>query len=123
MKEKMMSLKDKAKSLQNTLPFMEGREKGEMDRIVDTTVTIRDYGFLMGEDEKTHEEKEYVCFIVDEDPQTFYFGGQVLTEAIKELDGDGYREAITKEGLPALFGKKTSKSKRAYTTVKFYPES
>jgi hypothetical protein len=118
----IMSLREVAKSLQNSLPFMEGREKGEMKRLVDGTYTIREFGFLMGEDEKTHEEKEYVCFIVDEDKQNFYFGGQVLTDNMHELDNLGYHEEINKEGLPALFGEKQSKHKRNYITVLFYPE-
>lgn len=123
MAEKKMSLQDRAKALQNSLPCMEGREKGDLSRILDTPVIIRDYGFLMGEDEKTHADKEYVCFIVDEDPQNFYFGGQVLTDNMREMENDGYHEAIVKEGLPALFGKKTSKGKREYTTVTFYPKA
>jgi hypothetical protein len=70
-----ISLKERAKQLQNSLPFMENREKGEMKRIVNMPATIREYGFLQDDKNKT-----YVCFIIDEDPQNFYFGGQVLTD-------------------------------------------
>ena len=112
-----MSLREAAKALQNSLPFMEGREKGDMKRITNMNCTIRDFGFL--QDDK---DKEYVCFVIDEDPQTFYFGGQVLTDNIQELENLGYREAINKEGLPVYFGIKLSKNKREYTTVTFYPE-
>lgn len=117
-----MSLREVAKALQNSLPIMENREKGDIDRLQNDNFTIRDYGFLMGEDEKTHEDKEYACFIVDEDEQNFYFGGQVLTDQLKELDNLGYHEAVVNEGLPVRFGKKQSKNKRNYTTVTFYPE-
>lgn len=112
-----MSLREAAKALQNSLPFMDEREKGDMERIVNMDCTIRDYGFL-----KDDKDKEYVCFIIDEDPQTFYFGGQVLTDNMKELDNLGYHEEINKDGLPVFFGKRTSKNKREYTTVTFYPE-
>ena len=112
-----MSLREAAKALQNSLPFMDGREKGDMERIVNMDCTIRDYGFL-----KDDKDKEYVCFIIDEDPQTFYFGGQVLTDNMQELDNLGYHEAVNNEGLPVFFGKRTSKNKREYTTVTFYPE-
>lgn len=112
-----MSLREAAKALQNSLPFMEGREKGDMKRITNMNCTIRDFGFL--QDDK---DKEYVCFVIDEDPQTFYFGGQVLTDNMKELENLGYREAINKEGLPTFFGIKLSKNKREYTTVTFYPD-
>lgn len=113
-----MSLKDRAKLLINLLPFMEGREKGELDRLVNEKMTIKDFGFMTDE-----KEKEYVAFVVEEDPQHFYFGGQVLTDNMKELEADGYGDAIRKEGLPVLLGKKMSKSKREYTTVTFYPEA
>jgi len=116
---KMLNLRDRAKQLENSLPFMEGREKGEMKRIIGMNVTIREFGFLEDAKKKT----DYVCFIVDEDPQNFYFGGQVLTEDMKELEKDGYTEAIKTEGLPVLFGLRTSKDKNEYVTVSFYPEN
>lgn len=112
-----MSLREAAKALQNSLPFMDGREKGDMKRITNMNCTIREYGFL--QDDK---DKDYVCFIIDEDPQTFYFGGQVLTDNMQELDNLGYHEEINKDGLPTFFGTKLSKNKREYTTVTFYPE-
>ncbi len=116
------TLAERAKELQNSLPFMEGKEKGEMKRLHNDNFTIREYGFLIGEDEKTHDEKEYVCFVVDEDTEHFYFGGQVLTESMKELEEDGYHEEINSEGLPVYFESKKSKNKREYTSVIFYPE-
>jgi hypothetical protein len=115
----MKSLQERAKELQNSLPFMEGREKGDMKRLHDDTFVIREYGFLT--DSKDGKEKEYVCFIVDEDPKNFYFGGQVLTDNMKELEADGYHEEIVKNGLPVAFNVKLSANKREYTTVTFYP--
>jgi hypothetical protein len=112
-----LSLRERAKELSNSLPFMEGREKGEMKRIVDMSCTIIEYGFLQDED-----NKEYVCFIVKEDPQNFYFGGQVLTDNMQELETDGFHAEIIKEGLPVNFGLKMSKNKKEYVTVEFYPE-
>jgi hypothetical protein len=127
------SLRDRAKEMGNSLPIMEGREKGELDRLINTTATIRDYGFLTDESidgqTKIKTTKDYVCFIVDEDPQHFYFGGQVLTDNMHEFELDGYHDAIVAEGLPVLFGKKKSKNKGengvplTYTTVTFYPEN
>jgi predicted metallo-beta-lactamase superfamily hydrolase len=121
-KNTMKSLQDRAKEMSISLPLMEGREKGELDRIVNDTVTIREYGFMNDTDDKGNE-KEYVAFIVDEDPEHFYFGGQVLTDHMREFENDGYHEAIVKEGLPVMLGKKKSKNKREYTTVEFYPEA
>lgn len=112
------SLKERAKEFSNLLPFMEGREKGDLKNLIGKTVTIREYGFMTDEN-----QEEYVCFICDEDKKNFYFGGAVLTENMKDLDSEGYGEEIFNEGLPTLFGKKMSKSKREYTTIEFFPES
>ena len=121
-KEKMMSrLQERAKQFSILLPFMEGKEKGDIDRLQDTPVTIIDFGFLKDTDDKGND-KDYVCFIVKEDPQHFFFGGQVLTENMHELEAEGYGDDIRKEGLPVEFSKKKSKNKREYTTVTFYPE-
>jgi hypothetical protein len=120
MKTMKTSLKERAKQFSTLLPHMEGKEKGEMERLHGSVVTINEYGFLT--DNTDGKEKDYVCFTVAEDPQHFYFGGQVLTDNMKELEADGYHEEIVKEGLPVLFEKKKSKNKREYTTVTFYPE-
>lgn len=111
-----MSLKQRVKQLSNNLPLMENREKAELDNILNKVVTINDYGFMNDGD-----NKPYVAFTVEEDKQNFYFGGQVLTEDMMELEADGYRDEIQKDGLPILLSKKTSKNKREYTTVTYYP--
>ena len=122
MSKTMKDLKARAKEFSILLPFMEGKDKGDLNRIVDTNVTIVEYGFLNSTSDDG-SEKDYVCFMVKEDPQHFYFGGQVLTENMHELDEDGFGDAIRKEGLPVQFSKKKSKNKREYTTVTFYPEA
>ena len=77
-KDMKKSLQDRVKEFSVSLPIMEGREKGEFNRLHGSTVTITDFGFMKDDD------KEYVAFVVKEDPQYFYFGGQVLTENIQE---------------------------------------
>ena len=111
-----MNLRERALQLGNTLPLMAGREKAQIAVLTDRIVTIDDFGFMKDED-----SKEYVAFTVKEDPSGFYFGGQVLTDNMKELEADGYTEEIKKNGLPIKLGKKMSKAKREYTTVEFYP--
>jgi hypothetical protein len=113
-----MSLKDRAKNLNSGIEFMEGRTNGELKSLVGTPVNLIDYDYLTG------ENGEYVVFIISEDDTKFYFGGKVLTENLKELDADGYREEIIKNGLPMLLGEKASSTVkgRKYTTVEFYPE-
>lgn len=117
-KKSLKDLQGAAKLLENNLPFMEGREKGDMNTLVGEVVTIIEYGFL--DDGKNN--KEYVCFVTAENPTEFFFGGQVLTDAMQSFENDGYHEVIVADGLPVLIGKKTSANKRDYITAKFFPE-
>ena len=112
------SLKDRATEMSAPqLPIMENRDKGETDDLLGVIVTIRDLGFLTG------DNGEYAVFILDEEPQQFFFGGKVLTEALKEFDADGYHGEIQTEGLPMVLTKKKTKGgKKTYTAVVFYPE-
>lgn len=119
----MKSLRERTQEFSNQLPFMVGRDKGDLEQILDTTVTIRDFGFMMGKDKKTKEDKEFVCFIIDEDPKCFYFGGQVITDNLKKLDADGYLPEIKAEGLPVEFVERHSEtSGNDYISVTYYPE-
>lgn len=114
----MKSLKERAKEFTILLPFMEGKNKDEVDNIKGTTVTINEYGFIKSAEDN---KPDFVAFTIKEDPKCFYFGGQVLTDQLKQLDDEGYREEIEKDGLPVRFGEKKSANGRKYTTVEFYP--
>lgn len=118
-KENMMkSLRERAKEFSALgLPFMEGREKGETDELIGQETTICDYGFLPNENGEA-----YSVFIVKERSSKFYFGGEVLTDRLTQLEKEGYHDAIVAEGLPILMTKKKSKNNRYYTNVEFYPE-
>lgn len=115
--EMKMSLRDRAKKFEVSLPFMEGREKGDNADLIGQITNICDFGFLPNEDGEM-----YAVFIVKERSKKFYFGGQVLTERLHELDDEGYGDDIRAEGLPMLMTKTKSKNGRFYTGVKFYPE-
>lgn len=112
----MKDLRQFTAELSNSLPFMEGRDKGDFKSLLGQKVTIRNFGFMNDED------GDYVCFTVDEDEKRFYFGGMVLTEQMHKMDEEGYREAIESEGLPVMFNEKKSKNKKTYTSVEYYPE-
>ena len=117
MANKMKSLKERAKEFSIRLPFMEGREKGDAKELVGQVSTIADYGFL--KDDNGHD---YVVFIVHERGGKFYFGGQVLTDQMQQLEAEGYHDAIINEGLPMLMTEKKSRNNRTYTNVEFFPE-
>lgn len=113
-----MSLKEKAISMNSGkgIEFMEGRTKGETEELLEKTITIRDYAFITGTD------GEYVVFIIDEDPKTFFFGGKVLTDNLKALT-EVEHEELKADGLPTYITQRTSKNKRKYIAVEFYPEA
>ena len=112
----MKSLKDRAKEFSVQLPFMEGREKGDVKKLTGQVSTIIDYGFLTGDD------GDYVVFIVKERSSEFFFGGTVLTDQLAQLEAEGYHDAIVTEGLPMLLTEKKSKNNRSYLNVAFFPE-
>lgn len=117
MSDMMKSLKERAREFSVSLPFMDGREKGETQELIGTVNTIENYGFLPSDDGSM-----YVVFTVKERAKKFYFGGEVLTDRMTQLDAEGYRGAIETEGLPVLMTQKKSKNGRNYTNIEFYPE-
>ena len=111
------SLKDRAKEFSAQLVFMGNRKKGNTEEVIGQYITIRDFGFLVND-----KGADYVAFIVDEDPEHFFFGGQVLTDQMHRLDDEGYADEIRADGLPVLMTEKKSKNGRNYTNVEFFPE-
>lgn len=96
------------------IPFMKDRTKGEMKEILDKELTIKDFDFISGND------GEYVVFIVDEIKDSFFFGGQVLTNNLKQISDEEMKEVRT-SGLPVKFYEAKSKNKRNYIGCIFYP--
>lgn len=114
----MKSLRDRAREFSVSLPFMEGREKGETKDLIGTINTINEYGFLPNE-----KGGQFAVFTVKERPQHFFFGGMVITDQLAQLEAEGYHEAINDEGLPMLMTEKKSKNGMKYTNVEFFPEN
>ena len=110
-----MSLKDRIAELNSgkSIKFMEGKEKGETLELLDKDyVTLRDFDFING------NNGEYAVFIVDELPEYFFFGGQLLTEWLKGFSEEEKAE-LQNTGFKAVFSeRKSDKSKRKYISVK-----
>ena len=111
------SLFDRVKEFDSRLPFMDGREKGKTEELLSVVTTIRDYGFLPNE-----RGEQYACFIVDEVPGKFDFGGSVLTDRLGKLDEEGYHDDVVELGLPMIMTEQRSRNGRTFTNVKFNPE-
>lgn len=97
------------------LPFMEGREKGSL--VCGVEFTITEFGFLTDNE----NDRPYVCFLLREDNEHFYFGGGVVTEklqTIKNILSEEELKALLTEGLRVKFETKKSKDKnRDYTDM------
>lgn len=109
------SLKERVQEFGNSLPCMLGRTKGELKLLFDEEITITDFGFLTDGKKNT----DYACFIVKENKDNFFFGGLVLTNDLKVLEEEGYREEIIQNGLPVRLTNKVSKDHVNYTAVEY----
>lgn len=112
-----MSLKEKMLKMNSGegIPFMQGRTKGETEELLGKKLTIRNFGFINGND------GEYVVFIVDEIEDKFYFGGSVLTTDLKAISEEEITE-VNENGLPIMLEERKSKNNRKYVAVTFYPD-
>lgn len=100
--------------LANGLPFMDGKEKGEVT--LGKTMTVTEYGFLNGED------GEFLVFITRENENEFYFGGSVLTQKFKDMEAifnDKEIKELLEEGIQIVLEQKKSKKNRNYISVEF----
>lgn len=105
-------------TLSNTLPFMEGKEKGDMKELIEgkKPVTIKEFGFLAGE-----ENEDYAVVVFNEIPEKFFFAPSVLSQHLIKANDEGFTaEEIGKVGI--LFETKMSKNKRKYTNVTWLTE-
>ena len=96
------------------LPFMEGKEKVELED--GSLYVVKNYGYLESEDGE---------FVVLADDTTFAFGGSVITDTFKKLDAtlDGTEIAeLLADGIEIGIKKKKSKNKRDYTTCELFPQ-
>ena len=112
------NLRERAREFSARLPFMDGREKGKTEELMGLEDTIIDYGFLPND-----KGEVYAAFITANRKGKFYFGGQVLTDQLEQLDREGYGDEIRAEGLPFRMTEKRSKNGRTYTNVEFFPEA
>lgn len=112
-----MSLKEKMLKKNNNegIPFMKDRTKGEITELLDKTVNIKDFDFISG------KEGDYSVFIIEGVDDSFYFGGSVITEALKDIS-DEEKEEVKANGLPVKFYEAKSKNNRKYYGAKFYPD-
>lgn len=94
------------------IPFMEGREKGNLSDMLDKPLHIVEFGFINGED------GEYAVMAFAEDAERFYFGNSIITEMLHTVKDDGMSDELAEQEI--TFVKRTSRNgKRTYTAYVF----
>lgn len=113
---------NKIKEITNSgLQIMNGREKGDVQSLLDEVITVNGYEFGKGED-----GSEYVVFTIHEDDTEFYFGSSVVSENFKALDNmlsDEERTELLETGLQMSLHEKKSKNNRRYIYSIFFPNN
>lgn len=100
------------KFVRKGIPFMEGREKGNLRDLVDKPLHIVDFGFINGKD------GEFGVVQFAEDDKKFYFANGIITEMLMQVDDDGMREELAEQ--PIVFTMRMSKErKQEYMTFDF----
>ena len=111
-----MNLKELAKKKFSDVlsPLMEGREKGEIEKLDGATMTLVDCDII------TLDDKTFTVLIFKEDGNRFYFGGAGFTDFCVDVleDTDLYNE-LKKDGVKVTLERVTTKAKRTYTKVTF----
>ena len=90
------------------IPFMEGKEKGDLANILNQPLHIDDFGFANGENGR------YAVIHVVEYPNLFFFGNSVITEMLETVREDGQEELL--KASVTTFSKAVSKKGREYYT-------
>lgn len=110
----MSKFTDYLKNKHSRLEIMEGREKADVQDILDKNVHINNFDFLTGED------GEYAVFTIVEDENNFYFASSVLTQELKDIQNDGMKEDAIAETISIkLYERKSKNGKRTYIAVEY----
>ena len=110
----MSKFTDYLKNKHARLEIMEGREKADVQDILNKNIHIDNFDFLNGED------GEYAVFTITEDENNFYFASSVLTQELKDIEKDGMKEDAINETISIkLYERKSKNGKRTYIAVEY----
>ncbi|MGL6104815.1 hypothetical protein [Romboutsia sp.] len=112
---------NKIKEISNSgLEIMKGRDKGDIQEILNDTLTVTNYEFGKG------EQGDYVVFIIKDNDTEFFFGSSVVTENFLALDNllnEEEKIEIFNTGISMSIHQKKSKNNRNYTYNVFFPNN
>ena len=92
------------------IPFMEGREKGDIKALIGQPLHIEDFGFIRG------RNGDFAVIKVRES-ERFYFCNSIITEMLRTVQADGMEKELAKQVI--VFEERTSKTGQDYMTFKF----
>lgn len=110
----MSKFTDYLKNKHSRLEIMEGKEKADVQDLLDKVIHIDNFDFLTGDD------GEYAVFTVKETEGLFYFASSVLTQELKDIENDGMKEDALSETIAVkLYERKSKNGKRTYIAVEY----
>ena len=93
------------------IPFMDGRDKGDLKELLGKELHIADFGFIRG------KNGDFGVVAFAEDGEKFYFCNAIITEMLRTVQADGMEDALANQGI--VFSMKTSKGGQDYMTFEF----
>ena len=110
----MNKFTDYLKNKHSRLEIMKGKEKGDVQDLLDKEIHINNFDFLNGDD------GEYAVFTIVEDDKQFYFASSVLTNELKDIENDGMKDDAIEETIAIkLYERKSKNGKRTYIAVEY----
>ena len=94
------------------IPFMDGRDKGEREEILDKPLHMVDFGFIRGND------GEFAVMAFSEYPKKFFFGNSIVTEMLKKVNADSMKSHLAEQTITFTL-KKSKESNREYMAFRF----
>ena len=93
------------------IPFMEGREKGDLKELCGKQLHIVDFGFIKG------RNGDFAVMQFREDKEHFYFGNAIVTEMLRTVQADGMENELPFQSI--VFEWRTSKNGQDYMAYSF----
>ena len=93
------------------IPFMEGRDKGDLHDMLDVPVHIIDFGFIKG------KNGDFAVIALAEDSGKFYFCNSIITEMLRTVQADDMQDALPQQAI--VFSLRMSKAGQEYMTFEF----
>lgn len=93
------------------IPFMEGREKGDKQEMLDRMLHFQGFGFIEG------KNGQFAVMAFQEIPNKFFFGNSIVTDMLKEVQKDEMEKELYKQTI--VFNERVSKDGNKYVAFKF----